>query len=129
DGLLEIFAGATPEELREMLPPESVEDYIRHGSPRQPDDDEWHIEGYDDSGTLVTPDNWDNNTIFRYRRQLRDYNYLFQELDKRVVAYQADKRALLEDNKQLLQSLASAKQVQAAYEERKRKLTADLDGV
>lgn len=129
DGLLEIFAGATPEELREMLPPESVEEYVRHGSPRQPDDEEWEIEGYDESGNLVTPDNWGNNTIFRYRRQLRDYNYLFQEIDKRVVAYQADKNGLIEDNKQLLQSLASAKQVQAAYEERKRKLTADLEGV
>lgn len=129
DGILELFAGATEEELRKWFPPESVEEYVRHGTPRQADDDEYHITGYDANGKLIGPEQWDNNTVFKYRRQLRDYNYLFDELDKRMVELTADRNALTEDNRQLLQSDKSAQQVQAAYRAMQAKLKADLEGV
>lgn len=129
DGTLELFAGATEEELRKWLPPESVEEYIRHGSPRQADDDEFHIAGFDTSGNPVGPEDWDNDTVFRYRRPLRDYNYIFDELDKRLVELTADRNALMEDNDQLVRSNKSAQLVQNAYREMQSKLTFDLEGV
>lgn len=129
DGVLEIFAGATPEELKQWLPPESVDQYIRHGKPAEPDDDEWHKVGVDADGNILTPDQSAQAVTELYRRPLRDYNLLFQEYKKRYVSMQADKIALTEDNTQLKQSLASAKQVQAAYEARRTKLQFDLAGV
>jgi hypothetical protein len=129
NGILELFAGATEDQLRKWVPAASVEEYIRHGSARQADDDEFHISGHDATGKLIPPDKWDNNTVFRYRRQLRDYNYLFDELDKRLVELTADRNALTEDNRQLQQSDRSAQQVQAAYRAMQGKLKSDLQGV
>lgn len=129
DGPMGLYAGMTEQQLRELLPPESVEDFLRHGTPRQPDDDEANIAGFDPAGKPLPSDQWDNNTVYRYRRQLRDYAYLFDELDKRLVGMIADRNAFLEDNRQLLAADQSAKQVQAAYALMKKKLQFDREGV
>ncbi|MGI9457962.1 MAG: hypothetical protein ACR2NU_15465 [Aeoliella sp.] len=128
DGLLEIFAGATDEELKQVLPAESVEEYIRHGTPKEADDDEWHIDGYDENGKLVGPDQWGPGTQYKYRRMLRDYNLIFQEQSKRFIEMQVDKNALVEDNRQLTTALASAKELQSRREEEQQKLEHDLAG-
>lgn len=128
NGRLEVFAGATPEQLRQLLPPESVEEYIRHGTEWKPDDGEWVKAGFDPQGNLVSEDKWDNDTEYRYRRRLRDYNLIFQELTKRYNQMQADHNALTADNQQLQETLASAKKLQAAREAEQAQLRFDLEG-
>ncbi len=129
DGPMELFAGMTEQQLRQILPEQSVEEYIRHGTPSQPDDDEANIAGFDATGKPLKPEEWNNNTVRRFRRQLRDYAYLFDELDKRLVGMIADRNALSEDNRQLEQANKSAQQVQAAYALMQKKLKFDLEGV
>ncbi len=129
DGRLEIFAGTAPEQLKQMLPAESVEEYIRHGGPTQPGDDDWHKTGYDADGNLVKPDDWNASTQFKYRRSLRDYNLIFQELSKRFTQMQADRNALVEDNAQLSKALTSAKKLQQVREIEQAELQKDLAGV
>jgi hypothetical protein len=129
DGPMELFAGMNEQQLRQTLPAQSVEEYIRHGTPRQPDDDEARIAGFDATGKPVKPEEWNNNTVYRYQRQLRDYAYLFDEFDKRLVGMIADRNALTEDNRQLEQADKSAKQVQAAYALMQKKLQFDYEGV
>ena len=129
DGRLQIFAGATPEQLQQMLPAASAQEYARHGGPTEPGDDEFHKSGYDESGSLVLPGNWDASTQFKYRRELRDYNLIFQELSKRYTQMQADYNALVEDNGQLQKALASAQKVQQMQQQEQAKLNQDLAGV
>ena len=128
DGRLEIFTGTTPEELQRMLPAESIEEYVRHGGPAQPGDDEWHRTGYDENGALVKPDDWNASTQFKYRRALRDYNSIFQELAKRFTQMQADIAKLTQGNQQLAGTLASAKKLQQMGEAYQAKLQNDLAG-
>lgn len=129
DGELEILAGTPDEKLRALLPESSVEEYIRHGKEVQPGDDQWHKTGYDENGDLVPPDEWDASTEFVYRRSLRDYNLLFQEYSKRYSQMEADYNALTEDNKQLEQALANAREVLQVHQTRQAKLEQDLAGV
>lgn len=137
NGRLEIFAGATPEQLRRMLPAESVDEYIRHGSKWSLDDGERTKMGVDGNGDLVPPKfnqgtnqlEWPDGTQFRYSRLLRDYNLIFQELSKRRTQMVADRNALVEDNKSLQESLASAKKLQATREDDQSKLKFDLEGM
>lgn len=128
DGVLEILAGMSKEQLQQLLPPESVEEYLRHGTPAQPGDDEWHREGYNEKGELVKYDNWDAATEFKYSRELRDYNLLFQELSKRYTQMEADHNALVEDNRMLEEALASAQKVQQIRETEQGNLRQDLVG-
>ncbi len=127
-GLLEIFAGATDDELKQMLPAESVEEYLRHGTPKQADDDEWHVVGFDDKGQVVGLEDWGPGTQYKYRRLLRDYNLIFQDHSKRFIELQADRNSLVEDNKLLIKALASAKELQSRREEDRKNLQHDLAG-
>lgn len=129
EGELQILAGATEDDLKRLLPPESLEEYVRHGGEIRPGDDDWHKTGYDTNGDLVKPDDWDASTQFKYRRTLRDYNLYFQELSKRYTQMEADYNALSEDNKQLEKALTSAKKVQTFREQEQSKLRNDLAGV
>ena len=129
DGQLQILAGTTPAELQKLIPQQSLEEYVRHGSPAEADDDEWHRVGYDEEGKVLDPSNWGAAVKFVYQRSLRDYNLLFQEYSKRYTQMEADYNALTADNKQLEKTLASAKKLQSAHEQRQQALNGDLAGV
>ncbi len=104
------------EVLTEWLPQESVEEYLRHGQPATPDDDEWVRAGYDEDGRAVGPEEADRAVSFRYRRPLRDYGFLFSQLaEDRVVAL-AKKAALEEDIALLEEANKSAKSLGAFRE-------------
>lgn len=128
DGRMEIFTGTPPEALQQMLPAASVEEYVRHGGPARPGDDEWHKTGYNADGKLLKPDEWDASTQFKYRRQLRDYNLIFQELAKRFTQMQADISRLTTGNAQLEATLASARKLQQMGEAEQAQLEQDLAG-
>jgi hypothetical protein len=125
----EIFAGRSEEELRELLPAESVEEYIRQGTPAGPDDDQWHVAGFDEEGNPVGPDDMDKAAKKLYQRRLRDYSVEFSELNQRRVALLANMEAVVADNEKLKVALASAEQLGAFRDEEIRKLTIDLAGL
>lgn len=104
-----LFAGYPEAQLRELLPAESVEEYLRHGSPATPDDDQWHVTGLDADGKRVGPDDIDQAVKRLYDRNLRDYAFIFSQMAGEKVAVLAKQRAVTEDNAKLVQALEGAK--------------------
>ena len=125
----ELFAGLNEEQLRKLLPDESVEEYIRQGTPAGPDDDEWHVAGFDEDDNPVGPENMDKATKKLYQRRLRDYAIDFAELNRRRVVLLAGIAAVMQDNARLTAALASAKKLEAFRDEEIRKLKIDLAGL
>ncbi len=129
DGILRIFADVAEDDWGKFVPPSVVDDYRRHGTPATPDDDEWHKVGLDADGNVVGVENWDKAVKYEYRRELRDYNYLFAEYSNRWIQLLADKASLKADNEKLQATLISAKELQAYREAEQAKLKFDLAGV
>jgi hypothetical protein len=130
DGLLQIFAGIEGDDWSKAVPGPVIEEYRRHGTEAQPDDDQWHRVGLDADGNVVGIDDWDEKAVrFEYRRELRDYSYLFTEYSKRWIELLADRAALVEQNKKLAATLASARELQAFREDEQQKLRFDLAGI
>ena len=125
----DLFAEYTDEQLRQLLPANSVDEYLRDGTPWTVDDGEWVKEGRNEKGEIVGPDDWDDSTKFVYRRQLRDYAFLFNDLAKERIEMQAKKQALTQDNQSLAATLASAKKLGAYRTDEQQKLKSDLEGV
>ena len=125
----DLFAGLTEEQLRKLLPEESVEEYIRQGSPAGPDDDEWHVIGFDEEGNQVGPENIDKAVKKVYQRRLRDYAVEFAELNRQRVILLANIDAVKTDTERLKSALVSAKKLEAFRQEEIRKLGIDLAGV
>lgn len=125
----DLFASLTEEQLRKLLPEESVEEYIRQGSPAGPDDDEWHVIGFDEEGNQVGPENIDKAVKKVYQRRLRDYAVEFAELNRQRVILLANIDAVKTDTERLKSALVSAKKLEAFRQEEIRKLGIDLAGV
>ena len=124
-----LFAKYSEDELRQMLPATSVDEYIRHGQPANDDDDEWHVIGLDENDARVGPDNIDQAVKKQYDRVLRDYAYLFSDLAKQRVVMLADIQSATEDNNRLEIALKSAEELTAFREDEGEKLARDLRGM
>ncbi len=124
-----IFAGMTEEELRQLMPAESVEEYIRQGTPATPDDDKFERVGLDENGERVGPDDLDKAVKFVYDRPLRDYAYLFAELAQQQVLLQAKIQAATEDNAMVAKSIKSAERLGEFRRKQKQLLAMDLEGM
>ncbi len=125
----EIFAGMSEEELRQKLPPKSVEDYIRNGQDARSDDDPDRVVGYDEAGNRLGPDDMDKAVRRVYERRLRDYALEFEELARQRVIMMADGAAVRQDNKRLQEALASAQRLQAFREDELKRLGVDQAGI
>jgi hypothetical protein len=126
---LELFAGLSEEQLKKLLPEASVEEYIRQGTPAGPDDDEWHVVGFDADENRLGPNDLDKAVKKTYQRRLRDYATDLSELNRRRVILLASIAAVTQDNALLSTALASAKKLEAFRTEEIRKLQIDLAGV
>jgi hypothetical protein len=124
-----LFAGFSEEQLREMLPEQSVEEYIRQGAEATPDDDQWHVIGLDENDQRVGPDEMDKAVKRLYDRPLRDYAYLFEEFAREKAVLLANEQAVAQDNAMLEAALASAKELSQFREAEKAALASDLDGM
>lgn len=124
-----IFAGMSEDELKQKLPPQSVNEYLRHGKEAGPDDDEWHRAGFDESGKRLPPDKLGEATKTLYQRRLRDYALEFDELARRRVVLLVDIAGVQKDNERLNAALDSAKKMQTFREEEIQKLNTDLAGI
>ncbi|MEM9186342.1 MAG: hypothetical protein AAGB00_07600 [Planctomycetota bacterium] len=125
----DMFAGFTNDELRGLLPAASVEDYLRDGTPWTVDDGEWVKEGRNARGEIVGVEDWTDETKFVYRRPLRDYAFLFNDLAKQRVELEAQGLALKEDIAKLKATLTRAEKLSRLREQEQRKLKTDLAGV
>lgn len=126
---VELFAGKNADELKKLLPEASVEEYIRQGTPAGPDDDEWHVVGFDAEGNQLGPDDIGKAVKKTYQRRLRDYATEFAELNRHRVMLLASVAAVTEDNARLKSALASAEKLGAFRNEEIRKLSIDLAGL
>lgn len=109
----DLFAGMTEEQLKALLPAGTVSEYVRQGTPAQPDDDDYHRAGFDEAGQRVGPDDKAKAVTWLYDRPLRDYSYLFPELQRERVLLLADIAGLKEDIAALVAALASANELKA----------------
>lgn len=125
----EMFADLTDEQLQAILPEGSVEEYVRHGGPTQPDDDPRRIMGIDADGKLVGPESMDTAQQKIYYRQLRDYAFEFQEQAKRQRELRSEGLAMQSNLKQMQAALDGAKKHGEFRNEEQRKLKHDLAGV
>ena len=125
----EIFADLSEEQLRELLPESTVEEYIRHGQDATDDDDPIDIIFLDDNGNRVDPDEAELAVKKLYNRPLRDYGYLFGELDRQRIVVAAEIQAVVADNIKTETSLASAKKLSKFRQEEIDALEIDLKDV
>ncbi len=124
-----IYADLSEEQLRNMLPEASVEEYVRHGTEATADDDQWHVIGLDENDQRVGPEQIDQAVKRLYDRPLRDYAFLFEEYAREKVVALAARAAVIEDNAKLEAALESAKQLAKFREAEKVSLTSDLEGL
>ncbi|MGI9429002.1 MAG: hypothetical protein ACR2NM_10110 [Bythopirellula sp.] len=124
-----LFAGIPEEAIRQMLPAESVEEYLRHGSEATADDDEWHVTGLDDNGERVGPEKMDQAVQRLYDRPLRDYAFIFNKLAGEKVVALARQTAVKEDNSKLLKAQKAAESTGAFRQRQIELLNVDLTGV
>ena len=124
-----LFSGIPEEALRQMLPEESVEEYLRHGTEANADDDEWHVTGLDENGERVGPDNMDQAVKRLYDRPLRDYAFIFNKLAGEKVVALARQTAIKEDNAKLVKAQRAAESTGAFRERQIERLNVDLAGV
>lgn len=125
----EIFAGKTDQELQQLLPKKTVNEYIRDGKPATPDDDPLRVVGFDENGKPLPPADVSKATKKLYQRRLRDYAAEFDELKRRRISMLTDKDAIEKDIFRLTQAEEAAKKIQAFRENERTKLTSDLAGL
>ena len=69
----ELFAGMTEDQLKQLLPKQSVAEYLRHGKEATADDDPARKVGLDEEGKRLPADQIAKATKVLYQRRLRDY--------------------------------------------------------
>lgn len=124
-----MYADLTEEQLRQMMPEQSVEEYIRHGTEAIPDDDQWHVIGLDENDERVGPEQMDQAVKRLYDRPLRDYAFLFEDFAREKVVAEASRKAVVEDNAKLEAALASAEKLTEFRESEKTAFGSDLEGL
>jgi len=117
------------QELRQKIPPQSVDEYLRHGKEATPADPVERQVGFDADGNRLPPDQLASAAKRVYQRRLRDYATELDELTRRRIAMEVDIEAAKKDIQRLAAALASAKQMQAFREDQINKLRTDLSGV
>ena len=125
----EVLAQMSEEELKQKLPPQSVEEYLRHGKEAGPDDPEERQVGFDENGNRLPPQELENAAKKRYQRRLRDYATEFDELGRRRIVMEADVEAVKKDIERLLAAIESAKKLQAFRQDEIQRLNTDLAGI
>jgi hypothetical protein len=112
----ELFADKSEEELRQLLPAASVEQYLRHGTRPTEDDDQYVRAAFNEKGERVALDD-PAKTEERYDRPLRDYAFLFAELLRQRTLLGTAIAGLTEDINRLKAANENAKLLTAHREQ------------
>jgi len=125
----EVFANLTDEQLKKIVPPQSIEEYLRNGKEAGPDDDEVRKVGLDENGVRLPADQLAKAAKVLYQRRLRDYATEFDELAQRRIVMLADTDAVKTDIQRLTVADESAKKLSAFRQDEIKRLNTDLAGV
>jgi hypothetical protein len=125
----DVFAGMNEDQVKQLLPEKSLNEYLRHGKEATADDDPHRKLGLDENGVPLPPDDIGKATKVVYQRRLRDYAVEFDEMWRRRIAMRAQIDAVTKDIEQLTAADESAKKLQAALTDQRQKLTFELDKV
>ena len=125
----DIFAGMTDQQLKQLLPKQSVNDYLRDGKPATADDDPARVVGFDADGKRLPPGDLAKAAKKEYQRRLHDYALEFDKLAHRRLAMLAEIDAVKTDIDRLTTAQDIAKKLQAYRETERQKLNGDLAGV
>ena len=119
----------TDEQLKQLLPEKSLNEYLRHGKDATADDDPHRKLGVDADGDPLPPEEIGKAAKTLYQRRLRDYAVEFDEMWRRRIAMRAEIDAVTKDIEQLTAAEESAKKLQAALTDQRQKLTTELVGI
>jgi hypothetical protein len=125
----EIFAGMSQDQLRQKLPPQLVEEYLRHGQEARPDDPDEQKVGLDADGNRLASEEIDKAAKVVYQRRLRDYATEFDELARRRIVMEADIAAIVKDIERLAAANESAKKLTAFRQDEIGRLKTDVAGI
>ncbi|HEX5472108.1 MAG TPA: hypothetical protein VFW73_09485 [Lacipirellulaceae bacterium] len=125
----DVFAGMSEQQLKQLLPKQSVQDYLRDGKPATADDDPNRVVGYDADGNRLPPGELAKATKKIYQRRLHDYASEFDELAHRQITMLADIDAVKKDIDRLESAKDIADKLQAYRKDERQKLTRELAGV
>ena len=125
----EFYADLKEDQLKQLLPKQSVNEYLRHGKEATADDSPWRKVGFDENGVQLPADQIAKATKVLYQRRLRDYAAEIEELSRRHISMLAEADAVKKDIDELTAAEDVAKKLQAFRTEERQKLTADLAGV
>jgi hypothetical protein len=125
----DIYAGLTDEQLKQLLPKESIAEYLKHGKEATTDDDPERKLGLDADGKPLPPDQINDAVRQIYQRRLRDYANEFDEAVRQRIATRAAIDTVKKDIEQLTAAEDVAKKIQSFRTEERQKLTSDLAGV
>ncbi len=121
----DVFASLTDEELSELFPEASRDEYLRDGEAADETDPPERVIGYLKDGTRATEDQADQVVEKRYARRLRDYNFIFDELATQSVLDADRKEQLTRDGALLQDAIAKAQEDIAYRESERQKLVED----
>lgn len=125
----ETFAGLKEEQLKQILPKSSVNEYLRQGQPATDADDAFRKVALDADLKPLPPGKAEGVASVIYQRRLRDYATEYDELARRRITTAAEIEAVKKDIAQLTTAEEMGKKLQAFRTEERQKLTADLAGV
>jgi chromosome segregation ATPase len=125
----EMFAGLSDDEIKKRVPPQSVEEYLRHGKDVTTDDADVRKLGLDEAGKPLGPEDTATPAKEVYQRRLRDYSREFEEFSRRRVAMEVAKAETTADIARLTVALTTAKEMQAARESEIKRLNSDLANI
>ncbi|HVT30834.1 MAG TPA: hypothetical protein VHE81_22705 [Lacipirellulaceae bacterium] len=125
----DIFAGISEQQLKQLLPKQSVNEYLRDAKPATANDDPTRVVGYDADNKRLPSGVLSKATKKIYERRLHDYALEFDQLSHRRIAMLTDIDAVKKDIARLTEAQTSAKQLQAYREDERKKLNTDLAGI
>jgi hypothetical protein len=126
----DLFAGMDEETLRKLLPEQVVEEYLRDGTPAEPDDPEERLVSIDADGNVVPPDDAEEKGVSKiYRRRMRDYALMLNNFEAKRAELVSRRLALESDIAKLNTSLKGAKELTAYREQELAKWQADFAAV
>jgi hypothetical protein len=125
----QIFAGLSEEQLRERLPADAVEEYLRDGKATNPDDDPLRIARYDEADKLLPPEAEGQPARTEFLRRLRNYAVELRQLTERRAILLTQLAGVQLEIQRVADALASAERLAAFRQDEANKLTSDLAGL
>lgn len=124
-----LFAQMPEEQLMQLISPGTIEEYIRHGGPATPDDDDWSVIGFDENEQQLGPNELANAVKKLFNRPIRDFAYLFGELAEQRVVLLTNIRSVTADNEKQTVALKSAEELGEFRKDEIAALEKNLEGM